>query len=215
MRLAPDAASQADYQEEFLMQFDAWTDDFSRRLEVDDYPIVKLIRGRQKLPKATRIGLKEPNTGRPRVFDCSGDPLLEKGEFVGGILVLKDVTEYMDSIEKQKQITNQQFESVANMVPQMVWTTTPDGLHDWFSQRWYDYTGLTPAESIGEGWRLPFHPDDMPSTAPRWQHSLATGDEYTTEYRCRRRDGQWRWFLGKSLQAMRTVARRARAGLVG
>ncbi|MCJ1394067.1 hypothetical protein MMC18_006945 [Xylographa bjoerkii] len=72
-------------------------------------------------------------------------------------------------------------------------------MHDWFSQRWYDYTGLTPKESLGMGWQSPFHPDDMEETNRRWQHSLATGDEYTTEYRCKRYDGQWRWMLGRAL----------------
>lgn len=39
----------------------------------------------------------------------------------------------------------------------------------------------------------------MPETIKRWSHSLATGDEYSTEYRCRRFDGAWRWMLGRAL----------------
>ncbi len=72
-------------------------------------------------------------------------------------------------------------------------------MHDYFSQRWYDYTGLTPEESLGEGWRLPFHPEDVPSSSEAWKHSLATGDDYTTEYRCKQKDGEWRWMLGRAL----------------
>ena len=63
----------------------------------------------------------------------------------------------------------------------------------------YDYTGLTEEESVGTGWQLPFHPDDMAVTGKKWGHSLATGDPYDTEYRCRRHDGQWRWMLGRAL----------------
>ena len=63
----------------------------------------------------------------------------------------------------------------------------------------YDYTGLTEAESLGMGWKLPFHPDDMVSTGKRWAHCLKTGDPYTTEYRCRSKDGEWRWMLGRAL----------------
>ena len=72
-------------------------------------------------------------------------------------------------------------------------------MHDWFSKRWYDFTGLTPEQSMGTGWQLPFHPDDIPSSKVKWAHSLATGDEYSTEYRCRRYDGEWRWMLGRAL----------------
>lgn len=32
-----------------------------------------------------------------------------------------------------------------------------------------------------------------------WERSLATGRDYTVEYRCRRKDGVWRWMLGRAL----------------
>lgn len=63
----------------------------------------------------------------------------------------------------------------------------------------YDYTGLSPSNSIGQGWKLPFHPDDMAETGKRWAHSLATGDVYDTEYRCQSKEGEWRWMLGRAL----------------
>lgn len=62
-----------------------------------------------------------------------------------------------------------------------------------------DYTGLTEQESLGAGWKSPFHPDDMPTTKARWAHSLKTGEEYITEYRCLRHDGEWRWMLGRAV----------------
>ena len=70
---------------------------------------------------------------------------------------------------------------------------------DWFSARWYDYTGLTRDECLGIGWKSPFHPEDIPQSFQRWSHSLATGDEYSTEYRCRKHDGEWRWMLGRAV----------------
>jgi hypothetical protein len=39
----------------------------------------------------------------------------------------------------------------------------------------------------------------MAATSRRWAHSLKTGEPYTTEYRCRRKDGEWRWMLGRAL----------------
>ncbi|KAH7319265.1 hypothetical protein BKA65DRAFT_409056 [Rhexocercosporidium sp. MPI-PUGE-AT-0058] len=90
---------------------------------------------------------------------------------------------------------------ICESMPQMIWTTTPEGLHDWFSTRWfvYEYTGLTEEDSLGMGWKLPFHPDDMVSTGKKWAHSLKTGEPYSTEYRCRNKDGEWRWMLGRAL----------------
>ncbi|CRK43660.1 hypothetical protein BN1723_005767 [Verticillium longisporum] len=45
----------------------------------------------------------------------------------------------------------------------------------------------------------PFHPDDLMETTARWKRSIATGEPYVTQYRCRSKDGDWRWMLGRAL----------------
>lgn len=187
-------------QRAFLSQFTIWTEDFGRELTIDEFPIMEICRTRQRVEKR-RIGMRQPVTNSRLIFEVNGEPVVheETGEFLGGIVVFKDITEYTKQIAAQIEANERQFELIANFMPVMVWTTTPDGLHDWFSQRWYDYTGLTEDESLGEGWRLPFHHDDMTVTKERWFHSLKTGDEYNTEYRCQRYDGEWRWMLGRAL----------------
>ncbi|MFP2960685.1 PAS domain-containing protein [Myxococcus sp. 1LA] len=82
--------------------------------------------------------------------------------------------------------------------PQLVWVTRADGHHEYYNSRWYTYTGLTPEQSLGAGWRRAFHPDDLEEAGPRWAHSLRTGEPYEVEYRCRRHDGVWRWHLGRA-----------------
>ena len=193
-----DATSDDSY--DFMSRFKAYTADFSRELDPDEIPIIKLCRTHQPFTK-WKIGLIEPRTGKKLRFDVSGKPVFsdKTGEFFAGLVAFKDVTEYTDQISTQAAENEQQFELICNTMPQILWTTRPDGYHDYFSQRWYDYTGLHPGESVGLGWKLPFHEDDLPETQKRWQHSLATGAEYLTEYRCRRYDGQWRWMLGRAL----------------
>lgn len=187
-------------QRAFLSQYSIWSEDFQRELPLDEFPIIELCRTQKRL-EPRRLGMRHPVTGTRIIFEFNGEPILheETEEFLGGIVVLKDVTQYTNQIAAQIEANEKQFEYIANFMPVMVWTTTPDGLHDWFSQRWYDYTGLTEEQSLGEGWRLPFHPDDMATTASRWLNCLKTGDEYRTEYRCQRYDGQWRWMLGRAL----------------
>jgi PAS domain S-box-containing protein len=201
MRLLPkDAVYTPGDQRAFLSQFTVWTEDFQRELVLDEFPIIELCRTRKRLEKR-RVGMRQPVTGSRLIFEINSEPILheETGEFLGGIVVFKDITEYTKQIAAKIEENEKQFEYIANFMPVMVWTTTPDGLHDWFSQRWYDYTGLTEEQSLGEGWRLPFHPDDMTATKARWFNSLETGEEYNTEYRCQRYDGEWRWMLGRAL----------------
>ncbi len=84
-------------------------------------------------------------------------------------------------------------------MPQIVWQTRPDGYHDYFNQRWYDYTGLTPAESLGSGWRVPLHPEDRDLARERWEQATRAEVPYEIEYRFRGRDGRYRWFLGRAV----------------
>ncbi len=90
------------------------------------------------------------------------------------------------------------YRFVTDMMPQIVWTARADGHHEYYNQRWYDFTGQSERESLGQGWALPLHPDDVQRSRRRWQHSLETGELYEIEYRLRRFDGSYRWFLSRA-----------------
>ncbi|MFP2907713.1 PAS domain-containing protein [Pyxidicoccus sp. 3LFB2] len=90
------------------------------------------------------------------------------------------------------------FRQIAESIPHLIWLTRPDGYHDYYNASWYEYTGLTPEQTAGAGWMNAFHPEDLPEAGRRWAHSLRTGEPYEVEYRCRRYDGVWRWFLGRA-----------------
>lgn len=91
------------------------------------------------------------------------------------------------------------FRTLADTMPQMVWSTRPDGFHDYYNARWYEFTGVPEGSTDGEGWNDMFHPDDQARAWERWRHSLATGDPYTIEYRLEHFDGTYRWVLGRAL----------------
>lgn len=91
------------------------------------------------------------------------------------------------------------FRVLADAMPQMVWSTLPDGYHDYYNARWYEFTGMPEGSTDGEQWNGMFHPEDQPRAWESWRHSLATGDPYQIEYRLRRADGDYRWTLGRAL----------------
>ncbi|EMR02591.1 PAS domain-containing sensor histidine kinase [Cesiribacter andamanensis] len=92
----------------------------------------------------------------------------------------------------------QELQSLNQMIPQLVWVTRPNGDHEYFNQRWYDYTGLGFDETRDKGWSLVLHPDDYERTLEVWEHCLQSGDHYQIEYRLRRHDGSYRWFIGRA-----------------
>ncbi len=91
------------------------------------------------------------------------------------------------------------FRTLADTMPQMVWSTQPDGFHDYYNARWYEFTGAPAGTTDGEGWNDMFHPEDQDRAWTVWRHSLATGEPYNIEYRLRHFDGTYRWVLGRAL----------------
>jgi PAS domain S-box-containing protein len=91
------------------------------------------------------------------------------------------------------------YHVLTETMPQMVWSTLPDGYHDYYNAQWYAFTGVPIGSTDGEAWNGMFHPDDQERAWARWRHSLATGEPYEIEYRLRHHSGEYRWTLGRAL----------------
>ena len=90
------------------------------------------------------------------------------------------------------------FQTIAEAVPEIIWTATPDGQDDYCNQRCFDFTGSTLEEMRGMGWGKVVHPEDLDNCISRWKNALQVGEPYEIEYRLRRKDGNFRWFLGRA-----------------
>lgn len=88
---------------------------------------------------------------------------------------------------------------LANAVPAMVWVARTDGYVTYLNDRWYAYTGLTPEESLGEGWICVLHPDDLARVTAAWPEALQRMVPYEIEVRYRGADGKYCWFLARAL----------------
>lgn len=100
---------------------------------------------------------------------------------------------------EQREQTVTKFRTIADAMPQMVWSTLPDGFHDYYNQQWYDFTGTPYGSTDGDGWNGMFHPDDQERAWKTWRHSLETGVPYQIEYRLRNKSGKYHWTLGRAL----------------
>src|SRR5882757_2767203 len=84
---------------------------------------------------------------------------------------------------------------IIDTMPTIAWCNLPDGSNEFLNQRWHDYSGLTPQESSGWGWKSTIHPEDLPKVSDKWSELLASGEPGEIEGRMRRHDGEYRWFL--------------------
>src|SRR6201987_4361558 len=83
---------------------------------------------------------------------------------------------------------------VVDAIPGLAWSSRPDGSVEFFNGRWYEYTGLSPEESFGWGWKAAVHGDDLARLLDRWAARDAEGGR-ECEVRLRRSDGDFQWFV--------------------
>jgi PAS domain S-box-containing protein len=126
--------------------------------------------------------------------------------------VIEDITNRKKSEKERLQLVREQearaqaeeaqqrYLSLAEAIPQMVWTAQPNGAVDYYNQRWFDYTGTTLEQAQGWGWQPVLHPDDLQASVDGWNNAVDTGETYEAECRFKRAsDGVYRWHLVRAL----------------
>jgi len=132
-----------------------------------------------------------------RTMLLNGRPIPKEGAPPERILLaIEDVTE-----RKQLEVlreSEQRFRTLAESLPQLVWTSQLDGTCDYFNSKWADYTGVPVADLLGLGWRDTLHPEDRDRTHQLWCAALRGEAPYDLDYRIRRADGLYRWFKARA-----------------
>jgi PAS domain S-box-containing protein len=123
----------------------------------------------------------------------SGWPVLDEasppGNFTG---IAMDVTEAAEASAALAD-SELRLRTLTETLPQIVWSSEADGLHDYFNRQWYEFTGIA-KEHVGPlTWRQLVHPDDQERVFSYWQQCLESGAKYDIEYRFRHRSGEYRW----------------------
>ena len=78
-------------------------------------------------------------------------------------------------------------------IPALAWTARPDGSPEFFSQKFPDYSGLSP-DQIYDGWKSTLHSGDVEEFEKWWRGLQKSRKAGQTEVRFRRADGEYRWF---------------------
>jgi PAS domain S-box-containing protein len=179
-----------------------WADGSARHgqpVAAHEWPMSRALRGEKGVRDLIDI---EPfdRPGTRRTVMISAAPVRDAaGKVDGALLTHFDVSEQVRA-EAALRESEIKFRAIANAIPHLVWSNLPDGTHDFYNDRWYEYTGFTAGLADNEQWAELVHPDDRERAAKLWRDSLATGAPYDIEYRlrCHQRK-EYRWCLSRAV----------------
>ena len=87
----------------------------------------------------------------------------------------------------------QQYRTLAEVLPHTIWTSRPDGQVDYLSRRGFETLAMPDGDRAR--WMEAVHPDDRARVVEQWRRSLETGEPFEVEGRLRNPEGEAPWHL--------------------
>ncbi|HEX4950473.1 MAG TPA: PAS domain S-box protein [Blastocatellia bacterium] len=148
---------------------------------------------RTREPLVTEHRLLRADTGEMRwlslygrfAYDEAGAPVRFSG-------VSRDISERKQA-EESLQRSEHRYRTLVDATSAVTWTCPPSGLHVELQPSWMAFTGQSAEEMLGAGWTKAVHPDDVATSAARWNDAVVEGKPFSNEHRILRHDQEWRW----------------------
>ncbi|MEB3282398.1 MAG: PAS domain S-box protein [Lyngbya sp.] len=138
-------------------------------------------------------------TGQPKWWDIIVTPIFGDQRQVEQILCLsRDITS-LKQAEDALRTSENLYRTLSDAVPDFIWSCDGNGQTDFVNSRWIEYTGLTLEELNSKGLQQINHPDDYPELQDAWEQAKQRGEPFEAEFRYRRHDGVYRWFMGRAV----------------
>jgi PAS domain S-box-containing protein len=136
--------------------------------------------------------------GSYRWFQARAEPMRDAAGHIvhwyGVAVDIDDRKRAEDALRKSEQ----ELRGIVDALPQSISVLGPDGTGLYVNRPLLDYTGLTMEQLMtpdSRGNPVLFHPDDWARLKDERQRGLARSLPFEIEWRVRRNDGQYRWFL--------------------
>jgi PAS domain S-box-containing protein len=118
----------------------------------------------------------------------------EKGEVIRVQGTMQDIDDWKRA-EESIAASEGRFRALAESMPNIVWTATPDGVIDYVSSFFYSYTGIPEIGGTEEQWKNAFDSDLWEELEALWQNSVETRGDFEIDIPVKRaEDGVFRWF---------------------
>jgi PAS domain S-box-containing protein len=117
----------------------------------------------------------------------------------GPLCLVAILIEQRDTAGQLLRESEERFRRMAHSAPILLWMAGPDKLCNFFNQGWLDFTGRSLEQELGNGWAESVHPRDVNGCVAAYHVAFDARVPFEIEYRLRRHDGEYRWFLDKGV----------------
>lgn len=100
-------------------------------------------------------------------------------------------------IEKVKNISYEEYKTLVEQAPIMIWRADTNAKCDYFNDTWLAFTGRTLEEELGDGWATGVHPDDFDRCLNTFLTAFREQKIFEMEYRLKRHDNTDRWIFDR------------------
>ncbi|RPI87882.1 MAG: PAS domain S-box protein [Chloroflexi bacterium] len=152
------------------------------------------------------IPFKKGDSVETRYFSFSLTPVEDRQREIEGIMLMMFETteavvirQRLEAERDKLQKSEERFRQLADAMPQLVLSATPEGAIDYINERYIEFDGIQKGE---EGdWSIThlFHPDDQEGTVEAWDEAMRNGENYQYEHRIRMANGTYRWHLSRAV----------------
>src|SRR4029077_7748799 len=101
--------------------------------------------------------------------------------------------------EERLRASEERYRLLTQAVPSIIYERSSNIGTFFYSDSWYEYTGLTPEQTAGDGWMQALHPEDLERFRSRSAAEEDPDIMHERRMRFRRKDGQYRWMLVRSV----------------
>ncbi|UII30115.1 PAS domain S-box protein [Fulvivirga ulvae] len=195
---------------EWSKHYGSYYTDKKTLIPMEDLPLIQALHGKEVHNFESYIQNEKKKEG---IFvKYNSRPLKDKaGKIIGALLVTTDINDQKEAELKLRQ-SEEKFRAMSDASPLGIFVTDQKGLCTYTNSEYQKLSGLTLEESLGTGWSMGIHEDDVDRIFREWQEAVDNDLKFSSRQRFRRKYGSVVW---AKVKASAIIINKEKVGYVG